>query len=115
MKLTREQILNLSGQSLVEAVAEKVMGWETPRHFPGKTWNPLTSENHLAEVREKMIERGYWYYAGAGKKYGRLRKDEVEIYVSFKKDDHSNIAEFKGSDYPTTLLRAALLAVSEVE
>ena len=147
--MTRDEILKLDGQALVEAVAEKVMGWKIiikdipysyrppglgsegwseaakknhkfylkprkddypPDEVDSDNWNPLTDENRLAEVREKMIERGYTYDAYGSHMYDGAYHDKVKWAGKFGEKEE-NWAD--GKSYPLTLLRAALLAVEE--
>lgn len=108
--MTREEILKLEGQGLVEAVARNVMGCDPDirNHFKKQIdWNPLTDENHLAEVRERMIERGYdveirWVGGHCKEWHCRFQYKKYVPLVD-------------GKSYPVTLLRAALLAVHQEE
>lgn len=119
--MTREEILNLKDHDLVEAVAEKCMGWTKiwkGEEFEGwkrndrmwrfdMDWRPLHDENHLAEVREKMIERGF----GFENHWGKIHKAWVVYF-----DEGCNAwkpTQVVGKSYAFTLLRAALLAVSD--
>ena len=148
-KMTREEILELSGQPLVEAVAThpEIMGWEkyskdiegqrwwiTKSSGPYQSalqlrdallyggdcggnvrpqclvneWNPLTDENHLAEVRERMIERGWEKDDWTG-----LEGVAITFVLTSDKTKHGSASSPNHKDYATTLLRAARLAVSE--
>lgn len=132
MKFSREQILALEGQELVGAVAEhpQIMGWHEMTHpayagphwcwcSDGKhlvgnhtakiNWNPLTDENHLAEVREKMIEK---YEEDSW-----LGKEGIAITYVLSSDHtkHGSASSPKHQDRPLVTLRAALLAVESEE
>jgi hypothetical protein len=93
--------------------AEGVMGWEwtEPLHdipywwdadncITVFDWSPTTNEAHAALVRERMIEKGWLFFAH------RLRREphEVEFLVANKR------GKFFHESFPYALTSAALLA-----
>ncbi len=134
-KLTREQILTLERQELIEAAAERVMGWkigQTIRPEDGEietffveppspdlsrirdNWNPLTDENCLAEIWNALLQRMIWISISENP-ISSNKNQSVLVQWQTVGQGPGYPGSFWGAERRETLLRAALLAVNQEE
>src|ERR1022692_1772179 len=111
MKLTREEILSLSGSTLSEAVAQHVMGWPAAKLEVEKEWRPHD------DIRAAMKVQRRFHTEEAIRRFIAALLDVTAVQANMVKDDpdcwtmHIRAIWVLVHATPEQRCRAALLAM----